>query len=46
MAKVVRAVALGVYRIANGDEPPRWNENNPRADRYRKLREALPPVLP
>ena len=40
MAKVVRAVALGVYMLANGDEPPRWNANNPRADRYRKVRET------
>jgi hypothetical protein len=40
MAKVVRAVALGVYMLANGDEPPRWNPNTPQADRYRKVRET------
>jgi hypothetical protein len=43
MAKVVRAVALGVYMIANGDEPPRWNPDTPRANRYRKVREAPAP---
>ena len=45
MAKVVRAVALGVYMIANSDDPPRWNATNPRADRYREAREA-PAALP
>ena len=45
MAKVVRAVALGVYMIADGAEPPRWNATNPRADRYIKVREA-PAALP
>ena len=42
MAKVVRAVALGVFMIANGDESPRWNPDTPRADRYRKVRETAP----
>jgi hypothetical protein len=42
MAKVVRAVALGVYMIASSDDPPRWNAENPRAERYRKVREAAP----
>jgi hypothetical protein len=46
MAKAVRAVALGVYMIANADDPPHWNPNTPRADRYRKVREARPPALP
>jgi hypothetical protein len=42
MAKIVRAVALGVYRIADSADPPRWNAANPRADRYRTVREASP----
>jgi Zn-dependent M28 family amino/carboxypeptidase len=42
MAKVVRAVALGVCMIANGDDRPRWNPNNSRASPYRKVREAAP----
>ena len=40
MAKIVRAVALGVYRIANSDDAPLWNATTPRADRYRKVREV------
>jgi Zn-dependent M28 family amino/carboxypeptidase len=40
MEKIVRAVALGVYRIASSDEAPDWNPANPRTERYRKLREA------
>jgi len=36
MEKVTRAVALGVLRIANDAEPPRWNPQNPRAEPYRK----------
>jgi Zn-dependent M28 family amino/carboxypeptidase len=42
MEKIVRAVALGVYRIAASDTAPRWNPENPRAERYRKLRETQP----
>ena len=38
MAKVDRAVALGVYRIADRAEPPRWNTENRRTEPYRKPR--------
>lgn len=40
MARVVRGIALGVYELANRNEPVRWNEANPLADRYRKARAA------
>ena len=36
MAKVDRAIALALLMIANTDEPPHWNEGNPRAARYVK----------
>jgi hypothetical protein len=45
MAKIVRAVALGVYRIANSDDAPLWNATNPRADRFRKVR-GVPAAKP
>lgn len=38
MEKVTRAIALGVLRVANASEAPRWNADNPRAERYRKAR--------
>ncbi len=38
MAKVARAVALGVLRLADSAEEPRWNEHNPRAERYIQAR--------
>lgn len=36
MAKVNRMVALGVVMIAENTEEPKWNEANPRAERYVK----------
>jgi Zn-dependent M28 family amino/carboxypeptidase len=36
MAKVDRAVALGVYRIADSTEAPKWNAENPKTAPYRK----------
>jgi hypothetical protein len=40
MAKVVGAVASGVFRLADSNEVPRWNTENPRTARYVKAREA------
>ncbi|HEY6393298.1 MAG TPA: M28 family peptidase [Bryobacteraceae bacterium] len=38
MAKVDRMVALALVMLANSEEPPHWNEQNPRAAKYiRKL---------
>jgi hypothetical protein len=37
MAKVDRAVALGLVMIANNPEEPKWNEANPKAERYVKV---------
>ena len=34
MAKVDRAVALGLMRLAGAAEPPHWNTANPKAARY------------
>jgi hypothetical protein len=34
MAKVDRMVALGVLKIANSAQEPRWNADNPKAARY------------
>ncbi len=39
MAKVARAVALGIYRLADSAEAPEWNKENPRTERYRAARE-------
>jgi len=39
MAKVDGAVALGVYRIADSAEAPRWNKANPKTSRYVQARE-------
>lgn len=36
MAKVARAVALGVLSIADNPQPPRWNEANPKTAPYVK----------
>ena len=44
MAKIVRAVALGVYMIATSDQAPQWNAGNPRSDRFRKALEPEPAV--
>jgi hypothetical protein len=38
MAKVNRTVALGVYQIAENVQPPKWNAENPKTERYRKAR--------
>ncbi len=42
MAKVDRAVAAGLLRLASDEPPPKWNESNPAAKKYveaaRKLR--------
>lgn len=34
MAKVDRMVAVGLLMIADNPEPPKWNEANPKAERY------------
>jgi hypothetical protein len=36
MAKINRMVALGIVMIAENPEEPKWNEANPRAERYVK----------
>jgi len=36
MAKVDRAVALSVLLVADSDQPPHWNENNPKVAGYLK----------
>lgn len=41
MAKVARAVGLGLLAIADRPAPPRWNAENPRAARYLKAWKAL-----
>jgi hypothetical protein len=38
MAKVDRTVALGVFRIADNPQPPKWNDANPKTAPYRKAR--------
>jgi len=44
MAKVVKAVGLGVFALANSEKAPAWNEGNPKTKRYveaaKKLKEA------
>jgi Zn-dependent M28 family amino/carboxypeptidase len=39
MAKLARAAALGVYRLAESSEAPQWNGQNPQTERYRRARE-------
>jgi hypothetical protein len=39
MAKVDVAVALGVFRMADSIEAPRWNKANPKTSRYVQARE-------
>jgi len=39
MAKLARAAALGVFRLAESTEAPQWNSQNPRTERYRRARE-------
>ena len=36
MAKVDRAVALTVYLLASSEQPPHWNESDPKAAAYFK----------
>jgi Zn-dependent M28 family amino/carboxypeptidase len=38
MAKVDRTVALGVYRMADRVQAPKWNAENPKTEPYRKAR--------
>ena len=38
MAKVDRAVALALFRIADSIEPPQWNVENPKTAPYLKAR--------
>jgi len=39
MVKVARAVALGIYRLADGSDAPEWNKQHPRTERYIRARE-------
>ncbi len=41
MAKVDRAVALAVYRVADRAAAPEWNASNPKTERYVKAHDAL-----
>jgi hypothetical protein len=34
MGRVLNAVGLGLLRLANAPQPPRWNESNPKAAKY------------
>ncbi|HEX8476126.1 MAG TPA: M28 family peptidase [Pyrinomonadaceae bacterium] len=34
LEKIVRMIGTGVLLIANNPEPPKWNESNPKAERY------------
>ncbi|HEY1337020.1 MAG TPA: M28 family peptidase [Bryobacteraceae bacterium] len=40
MAKVDRAVALGILRLANSAATPQWNRENPKTAQYVRAREA------
>jgi hypothetical protein len=40
MAKVAQTIALGLSRVADNAEAPRWNAENPKTARYVKAREA------
>jgi hypothetical protein len=42
MARVVRTIALAVYRIADDSEAPRWNTANPKTARYVHARDVRP----
>ena len=41
MAKVDRAVALAVYRVADNTAVPGWNASNPKTGRYIKAHDVL-----
>ncbi len=43
MAKVDRAVALGLLRVASDAPPPKWNESNPAAKKYVEAAKKLHP---
>ena len=34
MTRTIKLLALGLIRLANDDQEPRWNEENPEAERY------------
>jgi hypothetical protein len=40
MARVDRAIALAVFRIADSAEAPRWNAADPKTERYIRAREG------
>jgi hypothetical protein len=40
MAKIDRMVALGLMMMADNPEPPKWNRDNHKADRYSDARKA------
>jgi len=39
MAKVDLTVALGIFEMANSEQVPQWNKDNPKAARYAAIRE-------
>ena len=41
MAKVDRMVALGILDLANDEKAPRWNESNPKTEKYVAAWKAL-----
>jgi len=41
MAKITRMIALGALMIADSEEAPEWNQDNPRAERFRKARQQV-----
>jgi Zn-dependent M28 family amino/carboxypeptidase len=41
LARVNRALALALLTIADNAEPPKWNESNPKTERYVKAWKAL-----
>jgi hypothetical protein len=43
MAKVDRAVALALIRVASDTPPPKWNESNPKAKKYADAAKKLHP---
>jgi hypothetical protein len=43
MAKVDRAVALALLRVASDAPPPKWNESNPKAKKYVDAAKKLHP---
>ena len=38
MTKVVRLAGLGILTLADAPQTPRWNAENPKTERYRKVR--------